>query len=279
MERAAFLIQDPQRRLTQTRLSCLLNPNTLVFRRVAGLQRRRSLAGAVTQEGLRDDPLIHTGGGYTELRLDLLFDVNIPGTWLGTQALDPADPKVIEEDERDVRALTRPLWNLAENRPRPGEVAAPPRVRFVWGKRWDFPAVVAAVAERLESFTPSGVPQRSFMRLRLLRALDDTVPEEVLGPAPADAATPLAFQAAPEPESPLDVLPLAEQPPAETYETYVSPGFPMFLIAFFVYGDASRWPLIAEANPDVDPVFVPPGTVLRVPVSGKLAGGGRLVTV
>jgi nucleoid-associated protein YgaU len=39
----------------------------------------------------------------------------------------------------------------------------------------------------------------------------------------------------------------------------------MFLTAYAVYGDASRWSDIAEANPDVDPVFVPPGTVLRIP--------------
>ncbi|HWU89446.1 MAG TPA: hypothetical protein VN253_19430 [Kofleriaceae bacterium] len=261
MERAAFLIQDPQRRSTQARLSCLLNPNTLVFRRVAGLRRRRSLAGAVTQEGLRDDPLIQTGGGFTELRLDLLFDVNIPGTWLGSKPADPA----AEEDERDVRDLTRPLWDLAENHERPGEVAGPPRIRFVWGKRWDFPAVVAAVAERLESFTPSGVPQRSFMRLRLLRADDDTTPEEMLSPGlPAMTTEP-----EPEPPSPLDVLPVAEQPPPETYESYVSPGHPLFLTAFSFFGDPSLWDILAEANPDIDPVFVPPGTVLRIPTRGK----------
>ncbi|HWO22628.1 MAG TPA: hypothetical protein VNO30_27905 [Kofleriaceae bacterium] len=263
MERAAFLIQDPQLRSAPTRLSCLLNPNTLVFRRVAGLHRRRSLAGAVTQEGLRDDPLVHTGGGFTELRLDLLFDVNIPGTWLGAK---PEDPKAAEEDERDVRDLTRPLWNLAENHKRPGAVAGPPRVSFVWGKRWDFSAMVAAVAERLESFTPSGVPQRSFLRLRLLRAHDDTAPEEV----PASGLSGMAAPPEPAPASPLDVLPLAEQLPAETYESYVSPGYPMFLTAFFLFGDASRWSVLAEENPDIDPVFVPPGTVLRVPTRGRL---------
>jgi hypothetical protein len=263
MERAAFLIQDRQRRSTTARLSCLLNPNTLIFRRIAGLRLRRSLAGAVTQDGLRDDPLMQTGGGYTELRLDLLFDVHVPGTWLASQ---PADPGAAGEDERDVRDLTRPLWNLAENQKRPGEVAGPPRVRFVWGKRWDFPAVVAAVAERLENFTPFGVPQRSFLRLRLLRADDELVPEKMLAPElPGVTAPP-----EPEPESPLDVLPLAEQPPVETYESYVSPGHPLFLTAFAFFGDASLWTVIAEANPDVDPVFVPPGTVLRIPTRGKL---------
>jgi hypothetical protein len=259
------LIQDPQQRANQTRLSCLLNPNTLVFRRVAGLQRRRSLAGAVTLEGMRDDPLMQTGGGYTELRLDLLFDVNLPGTWLASQpAASAGDP-----EERDVRDLTRPLWNLAENQPRPGEAAGPPRIRFVWGKRWDFPAVVAAVAERLESFTSTGIPQRSFLRLRLLRVHDEPAPAPVLAPSWSGVTTPAA--PAPEPVSPLDVVPPAERPPVETYESYVSPGHPLFLTAFSLFGDPSLWSLIAEANPEIDPVFVPPGTALRIPTRGRPA--------
>jgi hypothetical protein len=271
MERAAFLIQDPRQGATQARLSCLLNPNTLVFRRVAGLHRRRSLAGALTEDGLRDDPLIRTGGGFTELRLDLLFDVNIPGTWLGT---GPDDASAEDDDRRDVRNLTRPFWDLAENQPRPGEAAGPPRIRFVWGKRWDFPAIVAAVAERLESFTSTGVPQRSFLRLRLLRAQDEPVPEAALSPGLLDGTTAPGSrpepELEPEPASPLDVLPPAEQPPDETYESYVSPGYPMFLTAFSLFGDASLWTEIADANPDVHPVFVPPGTVLRIPTRRRL---------
>jgi Contractile injection system tube protein len=259
MERAAFLIEE-----TGARLSCLLNPNTLVFRRVAGLRPRRSLAGAVTQDGLRDDPLIQTGGGYTELRLDLLFDVNIPGTWLGNRSASPSEAAVADED-LDVRDLTRPLWELTENQKRPGATAGPPRVLFVWGKKvWNFPAVVAAVAERLENFTARGTPQRSFLRLRLLRADDHVVPEELSSPAPLMIAAP---DMEPEPSSPLDVLPLSEQPPAETYEYYVSPGHPLFLTAYQFFGDASLWTIIADANPDVDPVFVLPGTVLRIPTS------------
>lgn len=269
MQRAAFLIQDPRRGATQARLSCLLNPNTLVFRRVAGLHRRRSLAAALTQEGLRDDPLIRTGGGLTELRVDLLFDVNIPGTWLPS---GPEDSLADDDDKRDVRKLTRPFWDLAENHPRPGEPAGPPTVRFVWGKRWDFPAMVAAVAERLESFTSTGVPQRSFLRLRLLRAEDEPIPEDVLSPGLLDGAMPLPrTEREPEPTlaSPLDVLPPAEHPPVETYEPYVSPGFPLFLSAFSLFGDPSLWTVIAEANPEVDPVFVPPATVLRIPARRK----------
>ena len=60
MERVAFLIED-----TNERLSCLLNPENLVVRRIAGVQPRRSAAGQLTGVGLADDPLLYTGGGRT----------------------------------------------------------------------------------------------------------------------------------------------------------------------------------------------------------------------
>ena len=50
--------------------------------------------------GLSDDPLLYTGGGRTELDLDLLFDVSLAGSSVAT---------------RDVRDLTRAFWDLAEN--------------------------------------------------------------------------------------------------------------------------------------------------------------------
>jgi hypothetical protein len=58
----------------------------------------------------------------------------------------------------DVRDLTGPIWDLA---------GRPEVVRFVWGKSWNVPAVVGAVAERLEQFGPDGVPGRSWLRVRL----------------------------------------------------------------------------------------------------------------
>ncbi len=69
---------------------------------------------------------------------------------------------------QDVRALTRPLWDLAENAFSDG-FGAPPPVRFIWGKSWNMPSVVVAVAERLEQFDANGTPQRSWLSLRLRR--------------------------------------------------------------------------------------------------------------
>ena len=51
MERVAFLIEE-----TGQRLECLLNPETLVLRRTAGVAPRRSTTGRVTGAGMTDDP-------------------------------------------------------------------------------------------------------------------------------------------------------------------------------------------------------------------------------
>ncbi len=149
MERVAFLIEK-----TGERIGCLLNPESVVVRRVAGVRSRRSAGGELTGGGLSDDPLLYTGGGRTELELDLLFDVNVAGSSIAAT---------------DVRDLTRPLADLAENAASDDAYGRPPMVRFVWGKSWNIPGVVTALAERLEQFTPEGAPQRSWLRMRLVR--------------------------------------------------------------------------------------------------------------
>lgn len=152
MERVAFLIED-----TNERLGCLLNPESLVIRRAAGVRPARSATGQLTGAGLADDPLLFTGGGRTELDLDLLFDVTFAGSTASTD---------------DVRDLTGPLWRLAENTRSRDGFGRPAAARFIWGKNWNIPGVVVAVAERLEHFTPAGVPRRSWLRLRMLRVAD-----------------------------------------------------------------------------------------------------------
>ncbi len=126
MERVAFLLEP-----SGERIGALLNPETLVMRRAAGLRPRRALGGAVAGGGPLDDPLLFTGGGTTELLLELLFDVSLLGSSIQTE---------------DVRDLTQPLWRLAENSIAEGGFGRPPRVRLVWGKRLNEPAVVASIA-------------------------------------------------------------------------------------------------------------------------------------
>jgi hypothetical protein len=150
MERVTFLIED-----TGQRLSCMLNPNQLIMRRVAGLQPRMSLGGVLSGQGLADRPFLYTGAGTTWLELSLLFDVSLAGSTIRSQ---------------NVCDLTGPLWALAENAHQAQSNAdMPPLVRMLWGKHFDFPGLVTAVAERLEYFTSEGIPRRSWLRMRMHR--------------------------------------------------------------------------------------------------------------
>jgi hypothetical protein len=154
--RAAFLIEH-----SGEQLSCMLNPSELVFKRTAGLERQRALSGSFTAGRSPDQPLLFTGGGTTELELDLVFDVSIPGSTVRTE---------------DVRDLTGPLWQLSENTDLGDGLVRPPTVRFVWGKAWNFPGVVAAASERFEMFESDGLPRRSWLRLKLIRVDERTTP-------------------------------------------------------------------------------------------------------
>lgn len=170
MQRVAFLIEE-----TGETLGCLLNPENLVLRRVAGVQPRRSVSGQLSGAGMSDGPLLYTGGGRTQLDLDLLFDVSLTGSSVRTN---------------DVRDLTGPLWDLAENAAQPGSYGQMVLVRLIWGKSWNVPGVVTAVSERLEHFTSEGVPRRSWLRLRMQRVSEPRA--QSLVAKQAQAAVPLA---------------------------------------------------------------------------------------
>ena len=232
MERVAFLIED-----TNERIGCLLNPESIAVRRVAGIRPRRSTSGQLTGAGLTDDPLIYTGGGRTELELDLLFDVALAGSTITSE---------------DVRDLTGPLWNLAENIARTDDYWKPRIVRFVWGKAWNMPGVVAVISELLEQFTTEGIPQRSWLRMRLLRVAETVTQQTAL----------------PEPEQTLIVSPeeLAASVTDEELPTHeFMEGERLDEIAYEYYGDSSLWRLIAAYNGITDPAQVASGTLLRIP--------------
>ena len=95
MERVTFLLED-----TGERISAMLNPETVVMRRLAGIGTRRGALGRIVGAQLPDDPLVRTGGGRTELELELLFDVGLAGSTTAAT---------------DVLSLTEPFRALAEN--------------------------------------------------------------------------------------------------------------------------------------------------------------------
>lgn len=243
MERVAFLLD------TGERLGALLNPNTLVVRRVAGVRPRRSAGGQLTGAGLADDPLLYTGGGRTELDLDLLFDVEIAGSSITTT---------------DVRDLTRPLWTLTENRVGADGYGRPPLVRFVWGKAWNIPGLVTHVAERLEYFTPEGSPQRSWLRLRMVRVSE---PDAAAPPttAPPPAIEDLEGLAVPPGEGQVhEIIGGGDSPDGGGGERLDE-------LAYRYFGNAAYWRLIAAYNNLSDPTHVPAGTLLVLP---PLPGAG-----
>ena len=244
MERVAFLIEE-----TNERISCLLNPETLVLRRLAGVRPRRSVSGGLTGIGLADDPLLFTGGGQTELELELLFDVTIAGSSTTTS---------------DVRDLTGPLWNLAENAGREDGYGRLQPVRFVWGK-WNMPGVVVAVAERLDYFTSEGVPRRSWLRMRFRRVIEQ---RDRLGANQPGASADQARDMAAEMEEAVSsggALVRTHEITGGSSDPDDIPGERLEEIAERTYGDASLWRMLALFNNIADPLSIPAGMVLRIP--------------
>ena len=238
MERVAFIVER-----TGERIDCLLNPDTVVVRRSAGLRARRTAGGLVTGTRLADDPLIATGGGRTEIELELLFDATIAG--------EDALPS------GNVQDLTRRLWDLSENAVGDDDYGVPRQVRFVWGKTWNVLALVSAVAERFERFTMTGVPERSWLHLRLARVGDPIVPEpEAEAPGPeTEAPGPLTLPEIPDDQLTFHEVVGGEDAPAERLDE----------IAARYYGESGLWRVIAVYNSVADPLQVPPPRVLRIP--------------
>jgi hypothetical protein len=238
MERVAFLVDG-----TGERIDCLLNPETFEVRRLAGVRPRSTTGGQLVGAGQADDPLQFTGGGRTELLLDLLFDV----------ALVEARRQPV-----DVRALTGRLWALAENSAQERGAGRPPLVRLVWGKTWNVPGVIVAVSERFDAITDTGVPQRSWLRLKLVRVVESAaaVPatfEDALVAAPGTGSAPGAGR----PEA----VPAVGDGRAEPGYS----GVRVDLLAAEGLDDPLDWRRLADHNQLANPLDIPAGTVLTVP--------------
>ncbi|CRI67466.1 conserved hypothetical protein [Thiocapsa sp. KS1] len=247
MERVAFLVEE-----TNARLRCMLNPESLVFRREAGVRRRDLPVGTLGAGTTASNSVLFTGGGQTELEFDLVFDVSLSS---GSTIL-----------AKDVRALTAPIWALAENGQRgSGGGAQPPIARFVWGKSWNIRGVVQAVAERLENFDVSGIPRRSWMRLRMLQIPEDIVQTDG-GLVPERRIDAFAH---------LERLRRADRGRVEqtlTHRVVQTGGTPedpqverLDQLAQQYYGNAALWRLIAVANSIEDPARLSAGMVLDIP--------------
>lgn len=267
MERALFQLDGGR-----TTIPCLLNPEDLVIRRSAGVRTRSLTEGQMCVSSATYDPLLYTGGGSAEITLHLLFDVSLlnqptpsPVTDSSMPGQQPAPP--IE----DVRDLTRPLMALASPQ-EPQDAVAAPLARFLWGKAWNLLGLVTAVAERLEYFTDAGVPQRSFLALRLMQVDDREAPES------EDPSSPIS---GPDFESPASLDPDATLNPDDLRQHDVlsdgaatgedSDSERPDQIATAEYGSPSLWRLITEYNNIDDPLTSLGGRSLLIPP--RSAGG------
>jgi hypothetical protein len=243
MERVAFLIES-----SGEQIYCLLNPETLAMTRTAGVEARQSSGGRLTGSGLADDPLLFTGGGRTELRLDLLFDVDLlPGHLQAS----------------DVRQLTRRIWALAENSAEVQRQHRPPLVRLLWGQAWSIPGIVTEVAERFDRFATDGSPLRSWLRLTFIRvgSAADAEGGEAWELAqrlpPVDLSSP--------PASALEVLDEGSAATAEGDATINPTRLGLFSLDAF--GNPFQWKQLLLYNDIDDPLdFTGP---LAVPFSGE----------
>lgn len=234
MERVAFIIED-----TEVLLGCMLNPESLVVRRRAGIQPRQSVGGLVTGTNLADAPLLYTNGGSTEIMLHLVFDVTLPGSSIETT---------------DVRDLTRPLCELAENNHQTGIYKGPPLCRLVWGKMWNISGVITSVAERLEFFTSSGKPRRSWLSLAMQRVVvEANIPDEE---EPQSENTKAEGVAA-----------IREGAAADhaTIEVGTASGERLDQLAYRYYGDVRLWRGLALHNNIDNPMDVSAGLRLEMP--------------
>jgi Contractile injection system tube protein len=241
MERVAFLVDE-----SGERVDCLLNPETVQVTRLAGVRPRSVAGGQMVGSGLADDPLVFTGGGRTEIVLDLLFDVEL-----------------VDEQTRpeDVRTLTRRLWMLAENSAEERGSLRPPLVRLVWGKTWNIPGVIVAIAERFDAFAMGGSPRRSWLRLKMVRVAESAAEaqagfEEELAAASTPGVAPGGA-----------VMAVGEGDSQPGYS-----GVRFDLLANDALGSPLRWRLLAEHNRIANPLDVAPGTPLAVPPVEHVAG-------
>jgi hypothetical protein len=257
VERVVFLIEQGGERI-----SCLLNPESVVVRRRAGLVPRAA-GGPLGAPARSDDELLFVGGGLTELTLDLLFDVDLLGRGTGgrpAQGLPSTSP---EPQVEDVRALTGPLVRLAESAAGPRDLPWPPPVRFIWGKAWNLPVVVTAVAERFDRFTSGGLPQRSWLRLRLLRVAEPQAAPATLGDELPEldlaALERLASAKATAEPATVHIVIGADDEEGGSAER-------MDLLAWRFLGTPVLWRLLALSNPWIeDPLTLSAGEPLVVP--------------
>lgn len=251
MERVAFIVER-----SEEQIPCLLNPESVLLQRKSGVVTQTTGGGVCQGVQLADNPLFFTGGGVTYLTVNLLFDTNLPG---------------IKSRGNDVRLSTGPLWALSENQPRSeGGKAHPAIMRFVWGKAFNFPCVITEIAQRLEQFTEDGVPQRSYLRVRMRRVREHL--ENMSGGAIVPPQLPNDLnKTVPTLDESVVRHAVIGADASGGENTANGEAERIDQLAYEHYGDSSLWRLIAWVNNIDAPDQLNAGVVLKIPGREDLA--------
>jgi LysM repeat protein len=137
------------------------------------------------------------------------------------------------ESGADVRTATAAITNLAEPAV---PTRAPPRLLLLWGSL-AFPCFLGSVQQQFDYFSAAGMPLRA--RLQCEFKGQESLQKMI-------AAVPAA--------------------PSDLFTTFVAKaGDSLQAIAASVYGDASKWREIADANGIDDPRAIAAGLKLQIP--------------
>lgn len=159
------------------------------------------------------------------LNLELFFDTG------GAKILG-ADGKTTLREACDVSAVTKKFVAMIQTK---GELHEPPVVGFRWGSL-HFIGHVESLNTTYTMFTSEGKPVRARMTLR------------IAGLSPSSEKFKEPFES-----------------PDRTKARMVTEDVHVWDIAYAEYGDAGEWKRICRCNDISDPLFIPPGTILKVP--------------
>jgi hypothetical protein len=131
------------------------------------------------------------------------------------------------------------------------------------------PVAAAKVPVKLPepAVEPSPLPKKTDSLPLTAKAKE---PEQPAAPAPAKVQNPSTAKTekTPPETTPVKVPPPEpEKPQSEFIEHWVFPGETMATIAKWYSGDTTRWPAIAQHNPELSPFRLKGGEVVRVPLS------------
>lgn len=169
------------------------------------------------------------GGDPRKISLDLFFDDS-------------------DSQQGDVRTMTEHLFTAMEVDKQTATAknsARPPMLTLGWGVVTLFKAVLESLSVQYILFRPDGTPVRAIAKLQMTQVVA----------AIGEKKPPTKRKTNPTTHS------------IEGYRTHVVvDGDTLQSVAFVMYGDATRWRIIAEANGVDDPMRVARGTVLDIPI-------------